>query len=82
MNANRIETVQGLSVVALTRYLMKKYNILQDVAFARLLSTELYMLLMDPETNLYLETNDYLCQACDVEAKDGKDALYRFINEE
>ena len=32
------------------------------------------------ETRLFLETNEYLCEACDEELKKGADALYKFIN--
>ena len=78
----KIETTQGLCVVALTKHLMKKYNVAEDAAYAKLIDTELYMLLMDPETGLYLETNQYLSDACDIELEYGSDALYDFINRE
>ena len=29
---------------------------------------------------MYLETNDYLCRCCDVELREGIDALNLFIN--
>lgn len=41
---------------------------------------ELYNLLLDMETRLFLETNEYLCEACDRELDRGVDALYEFIN--
>ena len=80
MSENKVETVKGLCVVALTKHLMEKLGILQDKAYARLIQTELYQLLMDTETNLFLETNAYLCMACDKELDSGIDSLYEFIN--
>jgi len=80
--AGKIETTQGLCVVALTKHLMKKYDVAEDVAFAKLIDTELYVLLMDPETGLYLETNQYLYDACDTEMEYGIEALYDYINRE
>jgi len=82
LSGNKIETTQGLCVVALTKHLMKKYDLSQDKAYAKLILTELYSLLMDPDTNLFLETNEYLCKACDLELDCGKDALYEFISTE
>ena len=52
MQGGKIETVQGLCVVALTRHLMNKYLLAEDEAYAKLIDTELYSLLMDPETLL------------------------------
>ena len=82
MSEGRIETVKGLCVVALTRYIMNKYDLTQDAAYEKLLNTELYLLLMDTDTNLFLETNEYLCRCCEIEFTEGIDALYQFINDE
>ena len=46
----------------------------------KLLATEIYELLLDSETRLFLETNEYLCEACDKELEKGADALFEFIN--
>lgn len=43
---------------------------------------DLYDLLMDRDTRLYLETNMYLIQCCEKECDEGRDALYHFINED
>lgn len=82
MPESRIETVKGLCVVALTRHIMETFNLSQENAFEKLLNTELYSLLMDTETRLFLETNDYLCRCCDKEFGEGVEALYQFINME
>lgn len=80
LNESRIETTTGMCVVALTKYLMKKQNADCEKAYRKLLSMELYNLLLDMETRLFLETNEYLCEACDRELDRGVDALYEFIN--
>lgn len=80
LNESRIETTTGMCVVALTKYLMKKQNADYEKAYRKLLSMELYNLLLDMETRLFLETNEYLCEACDRELDRGVDALYEFIN--
>lgn len=80
LNESRIETTTGMCVVALTKYLMKKQNADYEKAYRKLLSMELYNLLLDMETRLFLETNEYLCEACDRELDKGVDALYEFIN--
>lgn len=81
MDDRKIETTQGLCVVALTKHLMKILSIPQDEAYAKLMEMELFSLLMDSETRLFLEPNRYLIHACDVELKYGRDQLYDFINE-
>ena len=80
MDVSRIETTTGMCVVALTKNLMKKQNIDYGSAYKKLLTLELYKLLLDSETRLFLETNEYLCEACDKELEKGTDALYEFIN--
>lgn len=59
---------------------MEKQNTDYEKAYKKLLTMELYKLLLDLETRLFLETNEYLCEACDKELEDGQDALYEFIN--
>ena len=67
MPESQIETAKGNSTKALTRHIMEKFNLPLDKAFAKLSATEFYSLLNDTGTNLFLETNDYLCKACDFE---------------
>ncbi|MBO5192409.1 MAG: hypothetical protein J6C22_15590 [Bacteroides sp.] len=60
---------------------MKKCQMNYEDAYKTLLGTELYKLLQDEETRLFLETNEYLCNAYDQEEDYGKAALYNYINE-
>lgn len=80
MDEGRIETTMGMCVVALTKHLMKKQNLNYEKAYKKLLNMELFKLLTDSETRLFLETNEYLYEACDRELEDGVEVLYEFIN--
>lgn len=80
MSEGKIDTTKGLCVVALTRHIMEIKNMSLDDAYKELMATELYSLLMDTGTRLFLEPNDYLCQCLDKELDEGIDSLYRFIN--
>lgn len=80
MSEGKIEVSTGMCVVALTRYIMKKRQVGYEDAYKILLATELYKLLQDAETRLFLETNEYLAEAYDCEADLGIDALYEYVN--
>ena len=80
MSEGGIETTTGMCVVALTKYLMKKQNVDYEKAYKKLLCMEIYKLLVDSETRLFIETNEYLYEACDKELEEGVDALYEYIN--
>lgn len=80
MSEGKIETSIGLCVVALTKYIMEKQKIDYEAAYKKLIATELYALLQDPETRLFFEENEYLMEAYDKEQIFGKDALYDYIN--
>ena len=79
MKESKIETTKGNCAIALTRHIMEKTGLPQDKAFAKLSSTDFFELLNDTETNLFMETNEYLCTACDFELDGNKDAMYSFI---
>lgn len=82
MCESKIETATGLCVVALTKHIMEKQNLDYEAAYKMLLTTELYKLLQDSETRLFLEVNEYLIGAYDNEIEDGKEALYQYINKD
>lgn len=82
MTDDKIKVVTGGKVVELTRYLMERDRMMQDVAYRKLCGMKLFQLLLDPETRLYLETDEYLKSACSAELDNGLDALYDFIKPE
>ena len=62
MKESKIETTIGLCVVALSKFLMKKYSVLEEEAYQRLMEMELYELLLDTDTRRFLEPNEFLIQ--------------------
>jgi len=54
----------------------------KEEAYQRLMEMELYELLPDVDTRLYLEPNEFLIECCKLECDEGKEALYRFISVE
>jgi hypothetical protein len=82
MNESRIETAKGMCVVDVTKFLMQRNGCTHDAAFAHLMEMELYQLLMDTDSGMYLEPNDYLFECCEVEESYGTDGLYNFIRVE
>lgn len=79
MTRERIQTSLGTTVIFLTKFLMKHYSIGYEEAFKKLVDTDFYEKLADPETGLFLESTDYLIEACRLELEQGKDAMYDFI---
>lgn len=68
-----------MCAVSLTKFLMKKNNWAQDTAYAHFMGMELYRLLMDTDSGMYLEPDGYLFECCEIEEGCGIDALYGFI---
>ena len=82
MTAEKARVATGNKVVDLTRYIMARDGMSQDLAYAKLYRMELFKLLSDPETRLFLEDDAYLQKAYEVESASGIDALYDFIKPE
>ena len=82
MSESKVNVTTGMCVVALTKHIMKKENVDYETAYKKLLATELYKLLNDSDTRLFLERNEYLYVAYDKEMELGEDAMYKFINED
>lgn len=80
MTESKIETMTGYCVIALTKHLMQRFQESPVDAFRRLLGMEIYPILLDPDSRLFLETNEYLCKCCDEEIDHGIDAMYDFID--
>ena len=79
MNEGRIKLAEAYSVIALTKHIMNINNCMEAVAFGKLLGSELYKLLTDEETGLYLEKNEYICDCYDAECI-SKSKLYDMIS--
>ena len=79
MTESKLQTAIASCAVGLTRHLMAKEELSQDIAYRKLYASETFKLLSNPDTRLCLESNDYLCRCLDIEMSQGIDALYAFI---
>lgn len=82
MTDGKAKTALGLSVVAITKYLMERFSIGHEEAYRRLAATDFFELLNDLGTGLYLEPDEYLCEGCLLELEKGPEAMYEFISRE
>ena len=79
MSENKIETIKGLCVVNITKFIMTKLGLSADEAYAKFMQKERFDLFMDTESGLYLEQNEYLITCCEKEIEDGVEELYKFL---
>ena len=80
--ADKANTVVGLYAVDLTKHIMEREGLQLDSPYRKLYSTELYKLLANPETRLFLEDEDYYRKAYGTELSSGVEALYVFMRPE
>lgn len=81
LSAEKIDIAITSSINAMTKYIMNRDKLSVETAHEKLIEMEIYKLLIDTDSGLFLEFNDYLCECCDVELAQGIEALYKFINE-
>ena len=79
MTDERIKNTIGACVIGLTRHVMNRDGVAHDVAYCRVMGSELMKLLSDPDTRLYLEPNADLARLYDIEVAQGIEALYAAI---
>lgn len=82
MDELKVEHLKGLCVINATKHLMEKDGLNHEAAYKKLLTSETYKILMNTDSNLYLESDKYILEAIDIEFSNGKEALYSFLNEE
>ena len=80
MDEPKIEHLKGLAVINATKHLMAKYTLNHEDAYKKLLTSETYRILMESDSGLYLESDDYLNTALDSEFDKNKEALYDYIS--
>ena len=76
----KIDVLKGLAVINATKHLMSKYDLNHEDAYKKLLNSETYRILMESDSGLYLESDDYLNTALDSEFDKNKEALYDYIS--
>lgn len=79
MTEERIRNTIGECAIGLTCHVMDRDASSHDVAYRQVLGSELFKLINDPDTRLYLETNRELIRLYDIEKNLGIDALYQAI---
>lgn len=80
MDDKKVEHLKGLSVINLTKYLMEKYSLSHEDAYRKLMSSETYKILMNTNSDMYLETDKYLIDAIDIEFTKDMNTLYDFLS--
>ena len=80
MNETKIRNTITECFVGLTKHIMIVDGIAHDEAYRKLMTSELFRLVSDSDTRLYLEPNAELVKPYDLERKNGIDALYQRIN--
>lgn len=81
MTENRIELTKASCIIALTKHIMQKYSLDLKAAYIKLMNSKLYELLLDSDSRMYLEPNDYLVQAYNVETDLGINEFCSYIND-
>ena len=74
-----IQNAIASSVVGLTRHIMEKYGKSDAEAYRMVYDSELFKLLSDAHTRLFLSTNRELCACLDAEMEQGLPALYELL---
>ena len=67
------------SVVGITHHVMRVHSLSEDEAYRRVYASTLYSLLANPDSRLFLETNEELSRLYDVEDSQGVQALVRAV---
>jgi len=79
MSEAKINAAIASSVIGLTRHVMEREHVSEDVAYRAVYQSELYKLLGNAATRLFLVPNADLVRLYDVERRDGSDAFYREV---
>jgi len=79
---SKIRATIANCVVALVKYDMRNRSLSSEDAYRALYVSELYRLLQNPATRLYLETNAELARYYELELNRGPQALMEFFRAE
>lgn len=76
MTNSKARTAIANSVVGLTRYLVRSRHLSKERAYLKLYQTELFGLLNNIKSGLFLEPNDQLIELLRAEEREGASGLY------
>lgn len=79
MSETLIRQAIASSVVGITRHVMRVHSLPEDEAYRRVYASALYSLLVNPDSRLFLETNEELSRLYDVESSQGVQALAKEV---
>ena len=80
MTADQIKNTIGACVIGLTRHVMERDALPHDEAYCEVFRSELFKLVSDSDTRLFLEPNAELSRLYDIETDKGVQALYDAIS--
>ena len=81
MTVEQIRNTIGSCVIGLTRHVMKRDALPHDEAYCKVFRSELFKLVSDSDTRLYLEPNVELSRLYDIEVDKDVQALYDTISD-
>ncbi len=81
LSEEKFEIVKQINTKIMTKYIMLRDGLDEETARKNLMDMEIYKLMIDQESGIWAEFEDYLCDCCEVELTNSVDALYKFINE-
>ncbi|MBR5965756.1 MAG: hypothetical protein IK015_06540 [Treponema sp.] len=79
MDELKAEHLKGLCVIEATKHLMQKYDYSHEEAYKKFLDTDIYNVLMNSDSDMFLEDDSYIKKALDLELSENKAAMYNFI---
>ncbi|WP_367567171.1 hypothetical protein [Lacrimispora sp.] len=80
MNKDKIQSAINLKVICLVKWIMEQMEVTEDVAYEKLLPMELYRILTDMETGLYLEPIEYIYDCYKIETDQGPEHLLQYVS--
>lgn len=81
LSKEKFDTVITWNSNTMSKYIMQRDNLNEETARKKLMDMEIYKLMLDQESGIWEECNEYLCECCEVELSQGIDALYNFFKE-
>lgn len=69
------------SINAMTKYIINRDGLDEETAYKKLLDMEIYKLMIDQDSGIWKEFENYLCDCCEVEFAHGVAALYNFFKD-
>jgi len=79
MSEAKINAAIASSIIGLTRHVMEMDRVSEDVAYRAVYQSELYKLLGNAASRLFLVPNTGLVRLYDIERQGGADAFYKEV---